>query len=151
MRQFDINLCNGIYIEHLLIKVMNSNNRLNEALTSYNDLKGSIAVDFKGGVDNFEKFIRELNIVDLEKYYPVGMEISGYQGDINLCSIICVDRKDSPIGRKTNIPVTVVNTEIPFNILLSKINSLKIILHSQFKSASDYVVENTVEVYQKNS
>ena len=40
---------------------------------------------------------------------------------------------------------------LSFAFMLSKINSLKIILHSQFKSASDYVVENTVEVYQKNS
>lgn len=65
--------------------------QIESASVQYNDMKGSIAIDFHGGGDgNLWDYARDLGI-DTDKYHPIGLSV--YIGEHNnvYLTFICVD------------------------------------------------------------
>jgi len=121
-------------------------NILHEASTSYNDLKGTIALNFEGIPDTFSKFITDLNIIDSEHYFPVGLRITGGRNKMAICAILCANKKDAPIN-KEQVPVTEFMVDISFEKLLKNIKYIDIVLHSPNRRADEYVIEESIEKY----
>lgn len=117
---------------------------LSKASTQYNDLVGSIAVDFEGSPDDLENYAKA-NGIDTEKYDPVGINLYGGRGEFSTFEIFCVDRSNYPIKEGEDIPVIAFSIVQTFDDLLMNLKRIGIVLHSKFEETSRYKVIKTIE------
>lgn len=118
--------------------------KIERANTSYNDLRGTVAVDFPGtlGISEFENYIESIGI-DLSKYDPQGFEIYGGEGfdidDITI-SIFAIDKeKKDEYQRENNgrLPIVKIRHADTFLNLLNHIHRLNIICMEGYRGDSN--------------
>jgi hypothetical protein len=117
---------------------------LSKASTQYNDLIGSVAVDFEGSPDDLESYAKA-NGIDTEKYDPVGINLYGGHGQFSTFEIFCVDRSNYPIADGEDIPVIAFSIDQTFENLFINLKRIGIVLHSKFEDTERYKVVKTIE------
>lgn len=118
--------------------------KLSKASTQYNDLIGSIAVDFEGNPDNLESYAKA-NGIDTVKYDPIGINLYGGHGEFSTFEIFCVERSKYPIKDSEEIPVVAFSIDQTFDNLLVNLKRIGIVLHSKFEKTERYNIIKTVE------
>lgn len=104
-----------------------------KALTQYNDLSGSISVDFQilkssPPIDNFQRF-EELFNINTDKLKMVGLVIYGIKmRDIGL---ICIDKSRTAVNEKKIVKISISVSE---NFLSKHFSELQIILVENLKN-----------------
>ena len=109
-------------------------NKIERANTDYDDLRGTVAVDFAGGlgISEFENYAESIGI-DLSKFCPLGFEISGSDnfeiGD-SIVTIFVIDKEKKEKYQSENdgkLPVVKLRHADTFLNLLKSIYRLSVI------------------------
>ena len=110
---------------------------IEEASVGHDDMRGTVALDFCGGYTYLSEYAEKKGI-DLEKYEPVGLEVSYDEDNYFELIFLVVDRQNSnknDDGRLPLIEITVSKNKKDFE---EEFKSLCIQLFRRDKNRSNY-------------
>lgn len=107
--------------------------QIENADVQYNDLKGTVALDFHGGIDGEFHSYAEKKGIDINRYHPIGLKFYiGEMGGFYL-SFYCVDNEVKEVFSEEHngkIPIVIFEKEETLTHFLNEVKRLEVVLTS---------------------
>jgi hypothetical protein len=121
--------------------------RITRASTKYNDLVGTAAIDFHGGVDSsLHDYARQLGI-ETERYFPIGLSFYiGEHGSFYL-KFFCVDQQVKEVFKEENedrVPVVIVRRSETMESFFGQIKRFEVVLGFKKSEFEPHEVYKTI-------
>ncbi len=122
--------------------------RIKKASTQYNDLVGTAAIDFHGGVDgSFHDYARQLGI-DTDRYFPIGLRFYvGEQGNFYI-NFFCFDQKIREVFKEENEgrePVVVIRRTETLESFLNHVKRFEVVLGFKNSEFVDHEIHKEID------